>query len=106
MDHSHSPCSVESLPREDSRIVFMQGFVQEFHQSEQSDQGVWDYVQETVDRASLQDTSNSISGCSYKPQDVSTCRLGLDGERMPQEWYQVQRSKVWQNKSSLANSTG
>ena len=70
VDQVHSPCSGQSLPREDSR----QGFVQqESHQSDQCDQGVSDYVQEALHLASFQDTSNSISGHSYRPQDVSNC---------------------------------
>ena len=56
-DPVHSPHSCESLPWENSGQGLMQ---QGSHQSEQSDQGVWDYVQEAVHRASLQDTSNSI----------------------------------------------
>ena len=41
VDQVHSPCSGQSLPREDSR----QGFVQqESSQSEQYDQSVSDYV--------------------------------------------------------------
>ena len=92
VDPVHSPCSGESLPWEDSG----QGFVQQgSYQSEQSDQGVWDYVQEAVRLASLQDTSNSISGYSYRPQDVSNCRLRLGGEHMLQDWFQPQQGMVW-----------
>ena len=91
MDHVHSPRHGQSLPREDLR----QGFVQqESHQSEQYDEGVSDYIQEAVHLASFQDTSNSISGCSYRPQDVSNHRLGLVGECMLLEWYKPQRSTV------------
>ena len=64
-DQVHSPCSGPSLPREDSR----QGFVhQEFRQFEQGDLSVSDFVQEAEQLASSQDTTKSISGCSYRPK--------------------------------------
>ena len=79
VDPVHSPCSGQSLPRGDSG----QGFVQqESHQSEQFNYDVSDYVQEAEHIASFQDTSNSISGCSYWPQIVSDGKLGLVGVRM------------------------
>ena len=92
VDQVHSPCSGQCLHREDS----WQGFVQqESHQSEQCDQGVSDYVQEAVRLASFQDTSNSISGHSYRPQDVGNHNLGLVGVRMLQDWFQPQQGTVW-----------
>ena len=81
-DPFHSSRSRESLPLEDSGEGFVQ---QESHQSEKSDQGVRDYVQEGVCLACLQDTLNSISSCSYRPQDVNNRRLGLVGECMLQD---------------------
>ena len=68
---------------------------QESHQSEQCDQGVSDYVQEAVRLASFQDTSNYISVCSYRLQDVSNCKLGLVGVGMLQDWIQLHQGIVW-----------
>ena len=92
VDQVHSPRSGKSLPRGDSRQGFMQ---QESHQFEQCDQGVSDYVQDTVHLASFQDTSNSISRHSYRPQDVSNHKLGLVGMHMLQNWFHTQQGKVW-----------
>ena len=69
VDPVHSPHSSQSLPRGESGQGFMQ---QEYHQSETCDQGVRNYVQEALHPARFQDTSNSISGCSYRPQDVKS----------------------------------
>ena len=92
MDHVHSPSPGQSPPRKDSG----QGIVQqESHQSEQCDQGVSDYVQEAERVASLGNTSNSISGRSYRPQGVSHPKLGLVGVHMLQDWFQTQQGTVW-----------
>ena len=93
VDQDHSPRYGQSLPREDSR----QGFVhpQESCQSEQCDLSVSDFVQEAERLASFQDTSNSISGCSYRPQVVSDCKLGLVGVCMLQDWLQPQQGTMW-----------
>ena len=74
-DPSLSPHSVEELPlgQEDSR----QEVEQRSHQSEPSERRVQEYVQEAWQRASHQDTLNTISGCSSKPQEVSNRQLGF-----------------------------
>ena len=46
-------------------------------------------------RANHQDTSDSITGHSSKPQVVSNRRLGLVGEHMLQDWFQPEKNPVW-----------
>ena len=50
-----------------------QKFEQWSFQSEPTEQRVQEFVQEAQHRASLQDTSVTISGHSSKPQEVSNC---------------------------------
>ena len=46
-------------------------------------------------RASHQDTSDTITGHSSKPQEVSNRHLGLFGERMLWDWFQPEMNTVW-----------
>ena len=79
---------------------------QESPQSEQCDQSVSDFVKEAVRLASFQDTSNSISGCSYRPQVVSDCKLGLVRVHMLQDWLQPQQGMVWSEQRVISKLQG
>ena len=46
-------------------------------------------------RASLLDTSDTISGHSSNSQEVSNRHLGVVGERMLRDWDQLVRGSVW-----------
>ena len=67
----------------------------------QSEQCVSDYVQEAKRLASFQDTSNSISDCSYRPYVVSDFKLGLVGIS-----YILSKEWCGKSKGSLASFKG
>ncbi len=69
---------VPPLRQESSR----QEFEQWSHQSEHCDQRVQEHVQEDQHSASHQDTLDTISGHSSRPQKVSNHSLGFVGEHM------------------------
>ena len=56
--------------------------------------------------ASFQDTSNSISGCSYRPQVVNDRKLGLVGVRMLRDWLQPQQGTVWSEQRVIGKLQG
>ena len=69
---------VPPLGQESSR----QEFEQWSHQSEHCDQRVQEHVQEDQHSASHQDTLETISGRSSRPQKVSNCSLVFVREHM------------------------
>ena len=78
----------------------------EFPQSKQCDQSVSDFVQEAERLTSFQDTACSISGCSYRPEEVSDCKLGLVRVHMLQDWLQPQQGKVWSEQRVIGKLQG
>ena len=46
-------------------------------------------------RASHLDTLDCISGHCSRPKEVSNHRLGLAGEHMLRDWYQLEHNSVW-----------
>ena len=91
------PC-LPSLPAEPIPLdqgCSRQRFEQESVQSEPSGLRVQEFVWEMECRASHQDTSDTITDHSSKPQEVSNHCLGLVGEHMLQDWFQPERYSVW-----------
>ena len=72
-----------------------QRFKQESVQSDPSGLRVQEFVQDKECRASYQNTSDTITGHSSKPLEVSNRHLGLVGEHMLWDWFQPERNTVW-----------